>query len=257
MDGLVDGGGVRSDDSLGRVDVVGGVVDVGGLNNLLDGVDLVGGGNGNSTGNSDLVRGGHMLIHDDLTLDGNGNMDGDVNVVVLYIDLGDDVGLLGSDPGVGPHGSEDLLLDHGVSRSGSLVGGSRGDGSNVGGSVRDHGRASNAGYSGLGDGFNSGNSVLVSTNNGDLSSLHNLVSDNSVLNTVLNNGSSSSVGVVGLAYNSGGRSHRGTVSHSGASSVSTGCGNSRTVANNSRASGVSMANCGEDGWGAQGAAHEG
>merc|ERR1712180_477377 len=83
-----------SDDSVssgdGRVDVVGGVVDMGGLNNLLDGVDLVGGGNGNSTGNSDLVRSGHMLVHDDLTLDGNGNMDGDVNVVVLYIELGDD-----------------------------------------------------------------------------------------------------------------------------------------------------------------------
>merc|ERR1719481_1880502 len=107
-------------------------------------------------------------------------MDGDVNVVVLYIELGDDVGLLGSDPGVGPHGSEDLLLDHGVSRSGSLVGGSRGDGSNVGGSVSVYGRSSNAGYSGLGNGLNSGNSVLVSTNNGDLSSLHNLVSNNSV-----------------------------------------------------------------------------
>merc|ERR1712126_656506 len=237
MDGLVDGGGVRGDHSLGRVDIVGGVVDMGGLNNLLDGVHLVWGGNGNSTGNSDLVRGGHMLVHDDLTLD----RDGDVNVVVLYIELGDDVGLLGGDPGVGPHGSKDLLLDHGISRSGSLVGGSRGDGSNVRGSVGDHGRgkgtglhgvygrSSNAGYSGLGNGLNSGNSVLVSTNNGNLSSLHNLVSDNSVLNTVLNNGSSSSVGVVGLAYNSGGRSHRGTVGHSGASSVSTGCGNSRAV----------------------------
>jgi len=270
MDGLVDGGGVRSDDSLGRVDIVGGVVDMGGLNNLLDGVDLVGGGNGNSTGNSNLVRGGHMLVHDDLTLDGNGDMDGDVNVVVLYIELGDDVGLLGSDPGVSPHGGEDPLLDHGVSRSGSLVGGSRGDGSKSrGGSVRDHGRgqgtglngvhgrSSDAGYSGLGNVFNSGNSVLVATNNRDLSSLHNLVSDNSVLNTVLNNGSSSSVGVVGLAYNSGGRSHRGTVGHSGASSVSTGCGNSRAVANNGGASGVGMANCGEDGWGAEGAAHEG
>merc|ERR1712098_476697 len=67
MDGLVDGSGVRGDHSLGRVDVVGGVVDMGGLNNLLDGVDLVGGG--------------------------NGDMDGDVNVVVLYIELGDDVGL--------------------------------------------------------------------------------------------------------------------------------------------------------------------
>merc|ERR1712126_695788 len=172
MDGLVDGGGVRGDHSLGRVDIVGGVVDMGSLNNLLDGVNLVGGGDGDSTGNSDLVRGGHMLVHDDLTLDGNGNMDGDVNVVVLYIELRDDVG-------------------------------------------------------GLGNVFNSGNSVLVATNNRDLSSLHNLVSDNSVLNTVLNDGSSSSVGVVGLAYNSRGRSHRGTVGHSGTSSVSTGGGNSR------------------------------
>merc|ERR1712243_538229 len=197
MDGLVDGGGVRGDHSLGRVDIVGGVVDMGSLNNLLDGVHLVGGGDGDSTGNSDLVRGGHMLVHDDLTLDGNGNMDGDVNVVVLYIELGDDVGLLGSDPGVSPHGGEDPLLDHGVSRSGSLVGGSSRDGSKSrGGSVRDHGRgqgtglngvhgrSSDAGYSGLGNVFNSGNSVLVATNNRDLSSLHNLVSDNSVLNTV-------------------------------------------------------------------------
>merc|ERR1719449_454493 len=80
MDSLVDGGGVRGDHSLGRVHVVGGVVDVGGLNNFLDS------------------------------------------------DLGDDVGLLGSDPGVGPHGSEDLLLDHGVSGSGSLVSGSGRDG---------------------------------------------------------------------------------------------------------------------------------
>merc|ERR1712126_92274 len=237
-----------SDDSVSSGDGsvsdhgVGGVVDMGSLNNLLDGVHLVGGGDGDSTGNSDLVRGGHMLVHDDLTLDGNGNMDGDVNVVVLYIELGDDVGLLGSDPGVSPHGGEDPLLDHGVSRSGSLVGGSSRDGSKSrGGSVRDrgrgqgtglngvHGRSSDAGYSGLGNVFNSGNSVLVATNNRDLSSLHNLVSDNSVLNTVLNDGSSSSVGVVGLAYNSRGRSHRGTVGHSGASSVSTGGGNSRAV----------------------------
>merc|ERR1712243_167988 len=65
----------------------------------------------------------------------------------------------------------------------------------------------------------------------ETSSLHNLVSDNAVLNTVLNDGSSSSVGMVGLAYNSGGRSHRGTVGHSGTSSVSTGGGNSRAVAN--------------------------
>merc|ERR1712080_509238 len=90
MDSLVDRGGVRGDHSLGRVHVVCGVVNVGSLNNLLDRVDLVGGRDGDSPGHGNLVR--------------PGDMDGDIDIVVLDIDLGDDVGLLGSDPGVGPHG---------------------------------------------------------------------------------------------------------------------------------------------------------
>merc|ERR1712080_803533 len=239
MDSLVDRGGVRGDHSLGRVHVVGGVVNVGSLNNLLDRVNLVRGRDGDSPGHGNLVRPGDMLVHNDLTLHRDGDMDRDIDIVVLDIDLGDDVGLLGSDPGVGPHGSEDLLLDHSVSGSRSLVGGSGRDGSNIGSSVWDDGRwegaclhnvlgrASNAVYSGLGDGLLSSNSVLVSSN--------------SVLNTLLNNRGSSSVCVVGLSYNSRGRGHRGSMGHSGASSVSTGGGNSRTMANHGLASGVCVA----------------
>jgi len=227
MDGLVDGGGVRGDHSLGRVDVVGGVVDMGGLNNLLDGVNLVGGGNGDSTGNSDLVRGGHMLVHDDLTLDGNGNMDGDVNVVVLYIELGDDVGLLRGDPGVGPHGSKDLLLDNGVS-GGGTSGNRRGrDGSHIGSSVGDDGRRQRAGLSqglggsshvaggGLGDDLLASWDMGVASDHAGVSGLDNLASDDSILGVLLNNGGTSSVGLVGLSGDNGGRGNGATVGNSG------------------------------------------
>ena len=41
------------------------------------------------------------------------------------------------DPGVGPHGGEDLLLDNGVGRVRASRNRCRGDGSDVGGSVGD------------------------------------------------------------------------------------------------------------------------
>merc|ERR1719442_93259 len=112
VDGLVDWGGVGGDDGLLVVGGVGGVVNMGGLNDLLDGVDLVRGSHGDGTGNRDLVRGRDVLVHNHGALNGDRHMDGDVNVVVLDLNLGDDVGLLRGDPGVGPHGSEDLLLDN-------------------------------------------------------------------------------------------------------------------------------------------------
>merc|ERR1719186_2573007 len=73
----VDWGGMSSYDSLGGVGLVCGVVDVRGLNDLLDGVNLVGSWDWDGTG--------------------NGNLDGnwDINVVFLDIDLWDDVGDLG------------------------------------------------------------------------------------------------------------------------------------------------------------------
>merc|ERR550519_2585031 len=231
MDGFVDGGGVSGNDGLGRVDVVGGVVDVGGLDNLLDGVDLVGSGDGDSPGHSNLVGGGHVLVHNDLTLNRDGDMDGDINVVVLDIDLGDDVGLLGSDPGVGPHGSEDLLLDHGICGSGSVVDGRGRDGSDVGGSVGDDGRGKSTG--------------------------HNLVSDISVLHTLLDNGSSSSVGVMSLSYHGRGRHHRGAMGHSRSSSVGSSVSNGRSSSVGRAVGDTSDGVTSGVGGSAEGAGHEG
>merc|ERR1719430_1542487 len=94
VDGLVDGGRVGGDDGLLVVGGVGGVVHMGGLNDLLDGVDLVRGRHGNGTGNGDLVWRRDMLVHNNGTLNRDWHVDGHVNVVVLDLNLGDDVGLL-------------------------------------------------------------------------------------------------------------------------------------------------------------------
>merc|ERR1719291_1106497 len=200
VDGLVDWGGVGGDDGLLVVGGVGGVVNMGGLNDLLDGVDLVGGR----------------------------HMDGDVNVVVLDLNLGDDVGLLRGDPGVGPHGSEDLLLDNSVSRGRASRDRCRGDGSHVGGSVRDDRGSQRAG---LGQGLGSssdvaggrlGNDLLtsrdvgVTSDHAGVSGLDNLASDNSVLGVLLNHSGASGIGLVGLTSDDWGRGNGGTLGNSGA-----------------------------------------
>jgi len=117
----------RGDHFLSGVGGVGGMVDMRGLHDLLDRVDLVGSSHVDSTGNSDLIRGRDVLVDNDLTLNRGRHMDGNINVVLLHIDLRDDIGGLGSDPGMGPHGSKDLLLGDGVSRGGSEVDGCWGD----------------------------------------------------------------------------------------------------------------------------------
>merc|ERR1712025_26036 len=176
-DGLVgdsvDWGVNGGDNLLGRVGGVCSVVDVRGLDDLLDRVNLVGSGNG----------GWHM--------------DGDINVVLLHIQLGNNVGGLGGDSDMGPHGGEDLLLGDSVSGGRSKVPGCRGDGSqrcwggrggwgsNWHGDLGVLGRSSYVGRSGLGNVLNSSNSVLVSGNNTLGSSLDDLVSDNSVLGALL------------------------------------------------------------------------
>jgi len=228
VDGLVDWGGVGGDDGLLVVGGVGGVVNMGGLNDLLDGVDLVRGSHGDGTGNRDLVRGRDVLVHNHGALNGDGHMDGHVNVVVLDLNLGDDVGLLRGDPGVGPHGSEDLLLDNSVSRGRASRDRCRGDGSHVGGSVRDDRGRQRAG---LGQGLGSssdvaggrlGNNLLASRDVGVASDhaggsgLHNLAADNSVLGVLLNHWGASGVGLVGLTSDDWGRGNGGTVGNSGA-----------------------------------------
>merc|ERR1719513_78328 len=95
----VDWGGVSGHNSLAGVSLICGVVDVGSLNNLLDGVNLVGSWDMDGTG------------------DGTWDSNGDINVVFLDIDLWDNVGDLRGDSGVGSHGSSDLGLDNGVSGS--------------------------------------------------------------------------------------------------------------------------------------------
>lgn len=156
--------------SLGRVGGVGGVVDMGSLNDLLDGVNLVGSSNMDSTGNSNIIGSGDVLVDNDLSGNRCGNMDGHINVVLLHIDLGDNVGGLGGDPGVSPHRSKDLLLDHGISRGRSQVDRCWGDGGSVryrgnrdgrGGNGHGHhrvlGGAGLVGDSRLWDGLNTGN----------------------------------------------------------------------------------------------------
>ena len=227
VDGLVDGGRVGGDDGLLVVGGVGGVVHMGGLNDLLDGVDLVRGRHGNGTGNGDLVWCRDMLVHNNGTLNGDGHVDGHVNVVVLDLNLGDDVGLLRGDPGVGPHGSKDLLLDNGVS-GGGTSGNRRGrDGSHIGSSSRDDGRRQRAGLSqglggsshvaggGLGDDLLASWDMGVASDHAGVSGLDNLASDDSILGVLLNNGGTSSVGLVGLSGDNGGRGNGATVGNSG------------------------------------------
>jgi len=240
VDGGVDGGGVLGDYSLGRVGVDSGVVDMGLLNNLLDRVDLVGGRNRDSSGYGNLIGGGHVLVNNNSALNGDRDMDGDINVVVLYIELRDDVGLLGSDPGVGPHGSKDPLLGDGVSRGRTSRDRGRGDGSGIGGSVRDCWGGKRTGFnmvlgssshirSGrLRDGFNSSNNMLVSSNNGGSSSLHHLMSNNSIFNLFVHHWGSSSIGLVSLASHCGSRGHSGTSGNGGSSSVGRAMGYSRS-----------------------------
>merc|ERR1719432_215474 len=228
VDGLVDWGGVGGDDGLLVVGGVGGVVHMGGLDDLLDGVDLVRGSHGDGTGNRDLVRGRDVLVHNHGALNGDGHVDGDVNVVVRDLNLGDDVGLLRGDPGVGPHRGEDLLLDNGVSRGRASRDRCRGDGSHVGGNLGDDRGSQRAG---LGQGLGSssdvaggrlGNDLLtsrdvgVTSDHAGVSGLDNLASDNSVLGVLLNHSGASGIGLVGLTSDDWGRGNGGTLGNSGA-----------------------------------------
>merc|ERR1719481_2316433 len=191
----------------------------------------------------DLVWLGNWLLNNDLT--GNSSWDGnwDINVVFVDLDLGDDVGDLWGDSGVGSDWGSNSGLGHGIS-----WGWCRWDGS-----IRCWGSWDSWGWEGSGlnevlwgsgnirggwlrDSFMSGNSVLVSSNNGSDSSLDGSLSNDTVFNSVLNNGWSSGVAVVGLSNNSRGVGNTGVsqVSNSdvGGSSSDTGhegTGNHKSV----------------------------
>ena len=181
---------------------------------LLDWVDLVWGWDGDSSGDWDLVWLGDLLLDNDLTGDSSGHSDGDINVVLVDLDLGDDVGDLGGDPGVGSDWSSNPGLGHGVSwsgtsgdwswRNGSVGSWSSGDdwGGQSSGLNKVLGSSGNIGGGWLRDVLNSSNSVLVTSNNTDLASLDSSLSNNTVDWLVLNNSGSSSVAVVSLTNHS-------------------------------------------------------
>jgi len=212
----VDWGSMGGHNSLARVSLDCGVVDVRGLNDFLDGVDLVGSWDMDGTGNRNFVRLSNMGDLDDLTGNGTWDSNGDIDIVVLDIDLWDNVGDLRGDSGVGSDGSSDLGLDNGVSRSWASWDRGRWDGSIRCWGSRDGWRgksnslnevlgfSSNIGMGRLGDGLLSSNGVSMSSNNLLDSGLDSPLSDNSVLNTVLNYWGSSSIAVVGLSNNSWG-----------------------------------------------------
>jgi len=196
---------------------VGSVVDNGLLNNLVDGVNLVGGGDGDGTGNGNLVGLGNVLLDNDLTLNGDGDLDGHINVVLVDLELGHDVGLDGGDSGVSSHGGEDSLLGDGISGGGAEVDGCGGNG----GGIRDRGNgegwgreglslnnglglAGDVAVGGLGDDLLVGLDVLVTGLHALGTNLDGLVADNTVLHMFLDDGGTGGVSVVGLADGNGG-----------------------------------------------------
>ena len=233
---------LRSNGSCG-VRCVGGVVHVRGLNDLLHGVHVVGCRNSNGTRNSNLIGPCNVLGYDNLALDSNGNVDGNINVVVLHVDLGDDVRLLGSNARVRAHGSNNPLLGDSISRSWAISNVRRREGGEIGGRSRNCRQSKRACFnerlrssgdetSGwLRNVFNTGNGVLMSTNNGNCSGLNHLTSNYAILDTLFNNGRSSSVGLVGLSNNLGRVGNCSTMGYCRACSICAG-----SVASNWRTS---------------------
>jgi len=105
------------------------LVNDGGVNNLVDGVDLVGCGYGIGLGDLNGVGFGNMYVNDDFSLNGNGHSNGDLDDVFVNLELRNDLGHLGSDDRVGPDGSLDFGDGNGISGCGSPVDGGCGDGS--------------------------------------------------------------------------------------------------------------------------------
>merc|ERR1712121_451941 len=129
MRNSVDWGSMSGHNSLAGVGLVCSVVDVGSLDDFLDGVNLVGSWDWDGTWDGNLIRLSDMRDLDDLTGNSTWDSNRDINVVFLDIDLWDNVGDLRGDSGVGSDGSSDLGLDNSVSRSRSSWDRGRGDGS--------------------------------------------------------------------------------------------------------------------------------
>lgn len=143
--------GSMSNSNSGLVDGDVVLVNHGGLDDLLDGVDLVGFGNGDGVRNLDGVGFGNMFFNNDLPFDRDGNSNGYFDFVFVHLKLGFDSLDLGSDSGVGADRCGDLLDGNGISGGGALVGGCGRDGSIWCRCGRDGGRSNgDGGLAGLG-----------------------------------------------------------------------------------------------------------
>ena len=140
-------------------------------------MNLVRGWDRDSSGDWDLVWLGDLLLNNDLTGNSSGDSDRDINIVFVDLDLWDNVGDLGSDPGVRSDWSSDSGLDHSVSGSGASwdrcwwnssvrswsswdSGGWESSGLN-----EVLGSSGGVGNSGLGNVLDSGNNNVVTSNN--------------------------------------------------------------------------------------------
>jgi len=105
----------------GLVDGVASLLNNGCLDDLLDGVNLVGLGHCVWLGNLDGVRPWHVILGDDDFLNWNWiwdwNIDGDLVDVQFWLDASH----CGGDPGVGAHWGEDPLLSDSVDGGGAVV----------------------------------------------------------------------------------------------------------------------------------------
>lgn len=126
------------------------LINDGGLDNLLDGMDLVGLGNGIRLGNLNGVRFGNMFLNDDFSLDGDGDGNRDLDGVFVDLKLGFDAGHLGCDDGMGSDGGGDFGDSDGISGCGSLVGGCGRDGSIRSNSGNDGGGQGDSAFGSLG-----------------------------------------------------------------------------------------------------------
>ena len=111
----------------GLVNGVAGLLNDWGLNNLVDGVDLVGLWDSVRLRDLNSVRLGNMGLVDDFTLNWNWVGDWDINGDLVDLELRLNSGHLGGDLGVGANWGKDLLLGDGISGSWSKVAGCWGD----------------------------------------------------------------------------------------------------------------------------------
>merc|ERR1712106_687996 len=184
MRNSMDGGGMSGHNSVGRVSLNCGVVDMRGLNDLLDGVNLVGSWDWDSTWDSNLIRLGDMETWTISRGTARGIATGTSTLYFWTLICGTMLVYWG---------------DGSIRRWGS-----RDDWSGKGNGVNKVlGRSGNIRMGSLGDGFLSSNSISMPSNNLLDSNLDGSLSNQSVFNTVLNYWGSSSIRSVSLSNHCG------------------------------------------------------